>query len=179
MIVGQRSSRLSLVSRRRAVRSIGVAAQIIIATGLAGCTGYSPGAKTFWNEEVRKLCERDGGVTIYDRVQISKADIDRHVLPTTADGKLGVTVKELAHPEVPVFAESKTTILREWSPQVGRVEWTVIRRSDSAVVARWVSYGRHGGDFPTGLAHESSFSCPDSQQIRADLQRLFVVGESQ
>src|SRR5437763_8092344 len=64
MIVGLRSRRLSLVSRRRAVCSIGVAVQIIIAIGLAGCTGYSPGAKTFWNEEVEKLWERYCGVTI-------------------------------------------------------------------------------------------------------------------
>jgi hypothetical protein len=145
---------------------------------LASCSGYLPGAKGSWDEYVQNLCAKDGGVIIYARVPISKSDMERHIIPMTSDGKLGVPVRELAHPESPVYAQSNTTVLRESNPEVGRVEWTVIRRSDQAVVARWVIYGRRGGDFPTGLAHESSFSCPPATRIRDELQQLFAISDS-
>jgi hypothetical protein len=122
------------------------------------------------------MCEKDGGVIILDQVQISKSEIDRHILPMTSDGKLGIPLKEMAKPDAPVYAIRKTTMLNDRNPQVGRVEWVAIRRADQAVVARWVSYGRSGGDLPGSSDHESHFSCPDPEQTEAHLQRLFKLG---
>ena len=142
---------------------------------LVGCAGYVPGRQSYWDAKIRELCAKDGGVTIFERIHISKVEVDRRVLPMTTDGKLGFTLKELAHPDAPIYAERKTTYLNEMNPQVGRVEWTVIRHSDQAVVARQISYGRFGGDLPTGLAHDSSFSCPNPNQMMSDVQRLFLL----
>jgi hypothetical protein len=142
---------------------------------LIGCAVSGPGEKARWDDHIRKLCERDGRVTILEQVTISKSDLERGVLPRSNDGRIDVELRQLAHPEAPVYAERNTTYFREWNPQVGRVEWTVIRRQDGAVVARWVRYGRFGGDLSTGLAHDSSFSCPDPQTINEELQKLFVV----
>ena len=145
-----------------------------LVAALSACMGYTPGRLEYWDEVIREHCKKDGGVTIYDRIRVSKAEIDRHVLTITEGRYLGVTLKELAHPDSPAYAERRITYLREANPQVGRVEWIVIRRSDQAVVARWVSYGRFGGDAP-GPSHESHFTCPDPQALRSDLQRLFIV----
>jgi hypothetical protein len=147
---------------------------VAFAAALAGCAGYVPAQQTYWDEKVKEMCEKDGGVTIYEPIQISRAEINRHILPMTRDGKLGIALKELAHPDAPVYAERKATYVKDGNPQVARVEWTAIRRSDQAVVARWIVYGRLGGDLPSP-AHESHFSCPDPMRVMSDLQRLFIV----
>jgi hypothetical protein len=122
------------------------------------------------------MCKKDGGVTVYDRVHISKADITRRVLPMTADGRLGFTVKELAHPQAPVYSVEHITYLRDGSPRVQRMESLVMRRADNALVARWVVYSRTGGDFPTGLSEATTFICPDLQQMTSDLHnKLFII----
>jgi hypothetical protein len=137
-----------------------------------GCMGYVPGRQTYWDEKVKEMCEKDGGVKIIEKLRITKTDID---LLGKIDGKIGVPIKALAHPKAPAYAELKTTDLREWNPRVSRSESTIIRREDQAVVARSVVYARSGGDIPTGLSEGTSFVCPDLKAISSDLQQLFIV----
>jgi len=151
-------------------------ARAMLITALAGCAGYVPGRQAYWDEKVKEMCEKDGGVTIYERVRISKTEINRRVLPMTADGRLSFTTKESAHPEAPIYAEERITYLRESNPRVRRTESEILRRTDEAIVARWVIYARAGGDFPTGFSEGTSFICPDLQKMTTDLhEQLFIV----
>lgn len=155
------------------IRIVVACASLIV---FVSCAGYVPGRQAYWDEQIRQLCEKDGGVTIYERISISKADIARQVLPKSADGRLSVSIKDLAHPEAPVYAVEHTTYIgAQRTPRVSRTEMSVIRRSDKFTVATWISYGRFGGDLPTGLAHDSSFVCPDVRTSAAELARLFIV----
>ena len=121
------------------------------------------------------MCAKDGGVTIFERVRVSKADVDRRVLPM-AGGMLSVAIKELAHPDAPVYGVERITHVHEAGTlRVSRVEFLVMRRANQAVVAKEVSYGRFGGDFPTGLAHDSGYGCPDIKSNAANLAKLFIV----
>lgn len=148
----------------------------LLAVSLAGCMGWAPGRQAYWDEQVKEMCEKDGGVTIYECVRISKAEINRHILPMTADGKLSFTTKELAHPNAPIYAVERITYLREGNPRVRRSESIIMRRTDQAVVARWVIYARAGGDFPTGFSEGTSFICPDLQKMTSDLhEQLFII----
>ena len=133
--------------------------------------GFYEGRKAYWDSKVKERCEQDGGVRILERIRIRKADI---VLLGHNDGKISVPVKDLASQDAPVYSESKTTHLREWAPEVRRIETSVIRRADQKTVARWIYYSRIGGDFPT-FAHPSSFGCPDLRRITSDLEHLFIV----
>jgi len=149
---------------------------VFLASTLLGCMGWVPGRQTYWDAKVKEMCEKDGGVTVYERVRISKAEINRHVLPMTADGRLSFTIKELAHPDAPIYAVERITYLRESNPRVRRTESVIMRRHDQVVVARWVIYARAGGDFPTGLSEGTSFICPDLQKMTSDLhEQLFIV----
>lgn len=148
-----------------------------------GCAGYVPGRKSYWDAKIKKLCEKDGGVTIYERIHISKEQIERGVLPRTwPSGQFGVgepnisfSPRRLARPDAPVYSEvPKDTVLREKNPRVIRRETTVIRRADQAVVARWTTYSRSGGDLIV-VDVASGFSCPDPRKIWADFQRLFIL----
>jgi len=150
----------------------------VITAALAGCAGWVPGRQAYWDAKVEEMCEKDGGVTIYERVRISRAEINRHVLPMTADGRLGFTIKELAHPDAPIYAVERTTQIRDGNPRVQRVESEIVRRTNQVVVAKWVIYARAGGDFPTGLSDGTSFICPNLQKMTSDLNdQLFIVEE--
>ncbi len=160
---------------RRCARRVRLATCLI--TAIAGaCGGYVPGAKSYWDDKVKEMCANDGGVTVYQKVEVSGDEINRHVLPVSA-GKLSVAPKELAHPDAPVYAIEAIRTIRDSDPVVRRAESLIVRRADQAVVAKSVRYVRLGGDFPTGLAESSTFSCPSPQQLAADLhERLFVMG---
>lgn len=149
---------------------------VAIAASLAGCMGWAPGRQAYWDARVKEMCEKDGGVTVYERVRISRAQIARRVLPMTADGRLSFTVKEHAHPEAPIYAVEQITYLSEKNPRVRRTESVIVRRSDEAVVGKWVVYARAGGDLPTGASEGTSFICPDLQKMTSDLhEKLFLI----
>jgi len=142
---------------------------------VAGCHGYVPGAKSYWDNKVNELCVSDGGLTVYQKVRVSQGEIRRHVLPTSA-GRLSVATKEMAHPDAPIYSIESTTTLRDANPVVRRTESLIVRRADQAVVAKTVYYARVGGDMPTGLSDGTSFICPNLQKMASDLhEQLFLI----
>ena len=146
---------------------------LLLLVTLVGCAGYVPGRQSYWDAQVKEMCEKDGGVQIIEKLRITKLDVN--LLGGGADGKIDIMIKELAHPRAPVYAVIKETIIREVNPSVWRSESEIVRRVDQVIVARWVAYSRSGGDFPTGLAHDSRFTCPDLKKITSDMQQLFIV----
>lgn len=150
---------------------------LLLTSALAGCMGYVPGRQSYWDAQVREMCARDGGVKIIEKLPITKTDT---AFLGRLDGKLAVPSKASAHPRSPVYSEfSLVTIHSDGNLLVDRAESRIIRRSDGLVVAQWVVYKRSGGDVPTGLVHDSSFTCPDTKTIVTDIQKIFVIeGES-
>lgn len=143
----------------------------IAALALAGCAGYVPGEKAYWDAKVRELCAKDGGVQILEKWHLSAQDLS---LLRRIKGKISVPVESVAPPDSPAYAVIKKEYIRQSNPEVHRSEVTIVRRRDKAVLARSVMYGRFGGDFPSH-AHPSSFACPDSRKIAADIQQVFIV----
>jgi hypothetical protein len=139
---------------------------------LGGCMGYFPGRQSYGDAQVRELCAKDGGVTIYESLRILKSDID---LLGRIDGKIAIPSKGSANPKAPAYSELKITSISENNPRIYRTESAIIRRVDQAILARWVVYSRSGGDFPTGLSEGTSYICPDLKTITSNLQQLFIV----
>ena len=137
----------------------------------SGCMGYVPGQQSYWDEQVREMCERDGGVRIYEKLRITKADIE---LLGRVGGKIGVPAKDLANPKAPAYQELKITRIRDGNPRVSRTDLIIVRRADQTVVAQATIYARSGGDFPSP-AQTSGYRCPDAKTIMSDLQELFIV----
>jgi hypothetical protein len=141
-----------------------------------GCAGYVPGAASYWDEKVKAMCEEDGGITVYERVRISKEQIERRVLPMAADGRLSFTTKELAHPEAPIYSLERVSLIHDNNPRVRRSEATIVRRIDGVVVGKRVIYTRAGGDFLTGFSEGTSFLCPDPERMTTELhKKLFTI----
>jgi len=151
---------------------------VLLVCTLTSCAGYVPGRQTYWDHQVKELCEKDGGMTILERIRISRADVERGIQPRVwILGKrfIGAAVRELAHPDALVHYEENHTVIREMNPSVGRTELVFIRRKDGATIGKYVYYGRGGGDFPTGLTHDSSFLCPTTTEMAAATDGLFIV----
>lgn len=162
MITDLRNAELYLVSWKAVARNSGLQMHMtVLALIVCGCTGYMPGQKAYWDEQIKVLCENDGHVRILERVVLSKQQA--YSMPRT-EGKIALRMQITEPVNDPVYARiEKTTHLREQDPEVVRAEMVAIRQSDRQVVARWVEYSRVGGDPLTGVAHQSSFQLSGSK----------------
>lgn len=157
--------------RVRGVKSAWVLPILMSAALLVGCAGYVPGEKAYWDAKVRELCAKDGGVQILEKWRVSEQDLS---LLRRINGKISVPIESAAPPDSPVYAVIRKEYVRQGNPEVHRSEVTIVRRRDKAVLARSVTYGRVGGDFPSH-AHPSSFACPDPRKNASDIQEVFIV----
>ena len=130
---------------------------------------FFEGRKAYWDNKVREMCEKDGGVIIQDKLEITLEEYAN--LPKVNNI---VTVPAVSN-DAPVFSESKSTYLHRSDPEVRRTEVHVIRRKDKKVIANYAMYSRVGGDFPTIIGHPTYFSCPDTVKIVTELSELFLV----
>lgn len=124
--------------------------------------------KAYWDYTVREMCRKDGGVKIYEALMLSKEEYER------LSGRHGISLpmESSAKNNSPYFRKVHDIWIRKRNPEVVRGETLVIRRSDGKVLGRSVQYWRRGGDFPTGLFHDSSFICPQNANLSKQLFRV-------
>jgi hypothetical protein len=172
-MAGGRVERRQMTALKNGKTFVKVAAAIALSSSLAGCMGWVPGRKAYWDDRIKELCEKEGHVEILEKVILTKTQAEQ--MPRT-NGQIALLMKSRQTVDQPVYAEVVSTRnLRESNPRVWRDEMVAVRSSDKKVVARWVEYARTGGDLATGLFHDSSFGCPDPVQRLAELQLLFVI----
>ncbi len=113
--------------------------------------------KAYWDSQVRGMCEKDGGVTVVEKISLTEEEYERN------DGKNGViqVMPERISKDKHQYAyKSIDTVINEKNPYVRRSEYITYRKSDEKELGKWVTYSRRGGDLPTGF-HPSSFGCND------------------
>lgn len=121
--------------------------------------------------EVRRLCEMDGGVRVYETVKLPAHRFD-------TQGNVRIPSKERAQLTDEYYFEREVVSLRRDDPQVTRTVHKIIRRSDGKVLGTSTRYARGGGD-PPGLWHPSSFICPPVSKDAPSVESMvFVRGES-
>lgn len=153
----------------KVVAAVLLAPFVLLTAGIGGCEAR----KAYYDWQVRRMCEKDGGVTVYERITVSPVEASR--LPR-AGGFLGAAPEALAKDTEPAFSRIRRVQLREGNLSIVRYETEVIRRSDRRIVGRAVTYTRAGGDFPT-FAHPSSFSCPETMRVFAGINAIYQVEE--
>jgi len=127
---------------------------------------FFEGRKAYWDAQVKEMCAKDGGVTIYERVKLTQSEYQRI---GGARGIVPVPTRGSAGSNALYVTDSKITKIREWSPEVYRREAMIVRVADGKVLSRQIQYGRIGGDFPSPL-HTSSYGCSDVG-LRLDIER--------
>lgn len=114
--------------------------------------------KSYWDRQVKNMCEDDGGILIFERVELSMSGYLRN------DGKNGsirVMPGDTSKDKHEYAWRSNTVEIHASNPYVRRTEYTVFRKADGQELGKKITFSRRGGDFPTGGMHESSFSCND------------------
>lgn len=117
--------------------------------------GFCEARKAYWDHQVMQLCEKDGGVRVYEKEKISP---ELYKQLGGQQGEIPIYSKSSAAIDAPYFAEETTVYLHERNPQVRRSETRYKKRKDNKTLATYVYYARVGGDFPT-FAHPSSHGC--------------------
>lgn len=141
---------------------------LLFMSALTGCMGYAPGQQSYWDAQVREMCEKDGGVTVYERVKITA---EEYLTLGGAYGVIPVPDEYSKRQETPYFSRTLVKEINSHNPKVTRRDSIIVRRSDQKILGRLISYDRVGGDFPNGISHESYFSCKNISGIRLDVER--------
>lgn len=149
------------------IAGIVLASLAIVVVGIGGCEAR----KAYYDWQVRRMCEQEGGVTLYGRINVTSLQVQQQ---PKIDGFLSIPTERLARGDEPAFMRYSETALRDANPRVTRWEEIIIRRSDMAEVGRVVRFRRAGGDFPS-FAMPSSFSCPPEVQILPREQEVFRI----
>lgn len=129
--------------------------------------------KAYWDHKVRLMCEKDGGVTVYEKVELSQEDFK---LLGGFNGYVRTPIEKYAKPFDLYISISKENKIHDINPYVFRNEMEVYIRSDRRLLGKSISYVRVGGDFPTGIIHESSFSCGSIENFETNITKsIFSV----
>lgn len=123
---------------------------------LTSCTGYVPGQQSYWDAQVREMCEKDGGVRIFEVVSLNS---QQYSLLLNKFGQLSPPLESKAEGNVPIVHRFTSIYVRQNDPEIRRDELSVIRKSDEKILGVSVSYSRVGGDLIA--LHPSFFSCPE------------------
>jgi len=133
--------------------------------------------KTYWDYRVEKMCEKDGGVTVYEKIELSQEEYKKY-------GGKAESIR------VPLEDSSSATdffYVKKWlvhtlhktNPEVIKSEFVVYRKYDGKKFGEMATYTRSGGDFPTIIGHPSGFSCRDIPDFKLNLeQQIFSVKEN-
>jgi hypothetical protein len=126
---------------------------------MLGCEKYR------LDNEVRRLCAEDGGITVYESVELPIVGIDPDA---------GMTIPQLGKQglDEPFAYEWSSRQLVLGNPSLRRDEMRVVRVSDGKILGRLVSYSRIGGDAP-GPWQESHFHCPAGDEERQLMKAVF------
>jgi hypothetical protein len=132
---------------------------------------YAELKKAYWDQQVKELCEKDGGVTVYQHVIVTPGEYERY-----GGGYGAITVPSDTSSiatQYPYVTKNREKVIRKVSPLVYRVTNTVYRKSDGSILGTLVTYYRSGGNF--AFFQSPGFSCRDLG-IRTDLEnQIFIV----
>ncbi|MCU7837982.1 MAG: hypothetical protein KZQ94_01235 [Candidatus Thiodiazotropha sp. (ex Troendleina suluensis)] len=119
-------------------------------------SGFWPfaGKKIYYDTQVMEMCEKDGGVTVYETVELpvemfNRWDQPNFYHPTKGENALG-----------PEYAFKQNIHYYRHKPTVMRFNSEVVRHSDDKLLGRSIVYKRSGGDL-SGFWHPSSYICPE------------------
>jgi hypothetical protein len=140
----------------------------LIVLGLAYCEAN----KAYWDHRVKEMCEKDGGVTVFEHIELTLQEFKK--LGGNQYGEISVSSKRLADDGSLYYIENMTIPIREGYLSVYKYEARVIRKDDQKLLALKIDYGRGGGDFPDGISHPSHFSCNNIEGFNSRLIKSTV-----
>mgnify|MGYP003348966674 CR=1 FL=1 len=120
------------------------------------------------DHQMSLMCAKDGGVKIYEQIEITQAEADSISVGQNIGG--GMVKKQELKEGMPVYhSEFKEEIIKKTFPQITRIEYTYHRAKDDKLLAKEVWYIREGADMI------SSSDCPESAIRTKQEQKLYLI----
>lgn len=133
-----------------------VAMAVVVALVLLATSGCE---KDLIDEEVKRLCENDGGVKIHEHIYLPAEKFDRF-------GEIRVNEKSVASPVDPYFYVLEVKELRTGKHLSGAV-------TSRSIVGKTTSFSVRASPTTGGPWNESSYSCPEGTSPKHLAQRIF------
>jgi hypothetical protein len=151
------------MSKSKIVKWLIASPFILIGVGIAFCEAN----KAYWDHQVKQWCEKDGGVTVFEKTSItSRYMIDEKYIRIPSAPPVGRSpFKWEAKFDDDFYYDIKDNYLKTGYPSIVKTISVVVRASDKKTLGQAVRYSRRGGDFPTGIIHGSSYTCPDGNSL--------------
>ena len=129
------------------------------------------GKKMYWDAKVREWCAKDGGVKVFETVELTPDLIDWA-------GRIHIPYKKNTKPSDKYYMETEQFYFRVKDPIVYRRVARIIRRNDKKILGKKITYHRGGGDLP-GFWYPSSFSCPNFKKGSNFEPSIFIKGNKE
>ncbi|MEH6544571.1 MAG: hypothetical protein V7721_11595 [Porticoccaceae bacterium] len=139
---------------------------VLIIIGVIFCEAN----KAYWDYRVSEICKSDGGMEIFEHILVSREGFLQM-------SKGNFKPKKYSRPNEILYTQRNNTAKRHNLIRITRTEVRFLRISDDKLIARYFHNARMGGDFPTGIAHGSSFSCPEPNAVLQGRKNIFVIME--
>lgn len=134
--------------------------------------GYCEARKAYWDHWVKEMCEKDGGVRVYEKIVLDAQQYEA-IFPTP--GFTSIPYKKSAKSDTKYYLDNQIQYIRSANPAVWKMQTKVIRNPDRKILGEKIYYARVGGDFPT-WAHDSSFGCAYMpNQTGSFLHKIFIL----
>lgn len=128
------------------------------------------GQKMWLDHLVREMCGKNGGIKVYETVELPKERFDEI-------GNVHIPSSRYAKSEDEYCLETKTSYLMRGNPdstgapEIFQSTYKLIRQSDGKILGEVSSFTRRGGGLP-GPWHPSSFSCPERLNLEKSIFKL-------
>ncbi|MBV1928027.1 MAG: hypothetical protein KUG81_00730 [Gammaproteobacteria bacterium] len=133
--------------------------------------------KAYWDYRVKQMCEADGGVTVYEKVELTQEEYKKYggikgTIPVPGENSSIAS-------QYNFLAKRSHHVIRSFNPNITKYEGVIYRNDDKKELGKMVTYYRSGGDFPTIIGHPSGFSCRDIPGFKLNIeQQIFSVKEN-
>ena len=118
---------------------------------------FFEGRKAYWDNQVTKMCKKDGGIKIYEKT-------NKPLTYFVKKGFLKIPFESKSTINNEYFLRTKDTKIIEGRLSVGEHRTQLIKNKGDIIIAETVSFGRSGGDFPT-FAHPSYHTCARNKNL--------------
>ncbi|ODS22978.1 hypothetical protein AB835_11280 [Candidatus Endobugula sertula] len=132
--------------------------------------------KAYWDYQVKKMCKKDGGVTVFERIDISKKEYPKIFSNL---GKMKLPNRWSDKNKFPYFYKNNTENIKLGKLSVKKHLYKIINRKTKKIITKSISYSRIGGDFPILVQHPSSFSCEKIKGLKtlSSIDSTFIIKE--
>ena len=137
---------------------------VVLSSVVLLCACATP-SQVYWDHKVKELCEKDGGVTVYETVELTMDEKE----------KLHIRNVKYATKNDMYYSEIYSENIMGGDPKIFKTEYLIFRNHDKKLIGKQVDYVRLGGDVPNGVSHSSSYSC-DKAGVSTEIEeKIFTT----